>query len=142
MTAYRTNAIQRDNGPEFSFVEQMFMSSKLHYRFVGHSILVGKEIGRWSIVVGLIGGLFALAAGALWLISVAVEYVYHLLVNRHYSPTQALGIISISALLILVVFSVIRVLCDWVKENNKYMKERIAAKINKHQELSNGSEAS
>lgn len=137
---YRTNALERKPDIQFTFIEKMFVSNKPYHRFVGHTLLIGEELGKFGLIIGFISLIGGVVAAAIWLVCFLLQLGYHYLVNRNYTRGEAVSVFVVGVLILSVAICVVNVIAKLVKHNNSYMTARIDHKIDKHNREYDGSE--
>lgn len=126
--------------PQFTFVEKMFVSNKLQHRFIGHTILLAKDVGIILLALTALGAFGGILYLLLWLIAVAFQYVYSYLVVSHaYTTGQAIEAIMVGICGIAVVGCVIKITVETIKLNSRKMKAVITHKLNQQDEEDDGS---
>jgi hypothetical protein len=135
---YRSMQLKQE--PQFTFVEKMFVSNKLQHRFIGHTILLAKDLGVILLALTAVGALGGILYLLLWLIAAAFKYVYsYLVVNHSYTTAEAMSVMLLGICGIAVVGCIIKVVVEAIKFNSQKMKATINHKLNQQNEEDDGS---
>lgn len=120
--AYRT--MEQSSEPTFTLVEKLFLSGKWYNRLYGHSLILGKVVGK---IICIVGGISALLA-AIVAIAYGIDYgaekliaFFHL--NKTYVFFSCMGLFLLAVGLSWI--------GDLLKENRLEIERKIQNKIYK-----------
>lgn len=125
--------------PQFTFVEKMFISNKLQHRFIGHTILLAKDLGVILLALTAVGAFGGILYLLLWLIGSAFKYVYsYLVVSHSYTTAEAMSVILLGICGIAIIGCVIKVVVEAIKYNSRKIKATINHKLKQQNEEDDG----
>jgi hypothetical protein len=114
---YRT--MKQTPGPKFTYVERLFLSGKWYNRLYGHTIVLGKMIGRLLAISGIVLGCGVIILALFWGVGQGMEYLSNIL---HIN-------FLLIFLILLIVALIIGKLIEFMKDNRKKIELNIQNKV-------------